>query len=495
VKVALLIGLDVGTTAAKAALFDERGRQIALGEHAYGVDYPRQGWAEQDAEELWSGAVSAIQQVVAHIPNRSEVAALGVSAQGATTILVDRQHRPMRPAISWLDQRAAGRVAEIAEELDAQAVYCRAGWPLSPWLPLCTLAWLRQNEPEIFDADPRLCFVDDFIKFRLCGEFVMDPSSASITGLFDVKQSQWHAASIAYIGFDRAHVSSVAPHGTRIAHLTPPAAKVLGLPRSTWVVNGAHDQICCVTAAGVVQPGRILLGTGTAWVIAGVSSRPIYDLARRMCLEPHSMPGLWSPLRSQGGVGASVEWLMNSVLAGPGPSRGREELYACLNQQVIASPPGAHGLIFLPPRGRSNNGADGSLIGLSLSHTPGDVMRALLEGITCDLRLHIQEMRASGVEVDTLIMTGGATRSPIWPSIVADLVKVPVRIPQIAQAGARGAAILATVGAEIYPDVRSAVDAFRVPGREIFPDQGRSEEYDALFTRYQRFDGIIEEET
>jgi xylulokinase len=487
----LIVGLDVGTTATKAALFNEDGEQIALGEYAYPVNYPRPGWAEQDPEELWHGVVSAIQQVVAPIRDGDEVVALSVSAQGATTILLDRQNNPVRPAISWMDQRAAGLISAVAEKLGSENIYYAAGWPLSPWLPLSAVSWLRQNEPGVFDKVRRLCFVDDFIKFRLCGEFVVDPSSASITGLFDVKRNQWQPEFLKFIGFDEDRLSRVESHGAPISNLTPQAAEMLELPQSTLVVNGAHDQICCVTAVGAVEPGQVMLGTGTAWVVAGVSERPIYDLVRNMCVEPHSIPGLWSPLRSQGGVGACVEWFVNKILGGPNPEFNREELYAHFNEQVIASPPGANGLIFLPPRGRKNDGADGGILRMSLSHMSEDMGRALMEGVACDLRIYLDEMRESGVEIDTLIMTGGATNSPLWPSIVADMVKVPIRIPVISQAGARGAAILASVGAGIYPDIPSALEVFSVPNREILPNQGHREKYDTLFARYQYFDKLV----
>jgi xylulokinase len=487
----LIVGLDVGTTVIKAVLFDEEGKQIAVGEYACPVNYPRPQWAEQNPEELWRGTISAIHQIAPEIGDQDDVVALGVSAQGATTILLDDNNKPVRPAISWMDQRAASLLPTIAEGLDAERVYYAAGWPLSAWLPVSAIGWLRQYESGVFEKARRLCFVDDFIKFRLCGEFATDPSSAAITGLFDVRQNQWHPESLEFIGFDQDQLSRVEPHGLPISYLTPQAAEILGLSRSALVVNGAHDQICCVTAVGAVEPGQVMLGTGTAWVVAGVSDWPIYDLARKMCVEPHSIPGLWSPLRSQGGVGACVEWFVNKVLGGLNPGVGREVLYMCFNEQVSASPPGANGLVFVPPRGRKSNGADGGIVRISLSHTTGDMGRALMEGVVCDLRIYIDEMRQSGMKTETLIMTGGATNSPIWPSIVADMIKVPVRIPAISQAGARGAAILASVGAGIYPDIPSALESFRVPSREVLPNQARYEEYDTLFVRYQDFDHLV----
>jgi xylulokinase len=390
-----------------------------------------------------------------------------------------------------MDQRAASLMPDLAASLGAERVYYAAGWPLSAWLPLAAVSWLRRHEPGTLDQVRRLCFVDDWIKHRLCGEFVADPSSASITGLFDVKENQWQPGFLQFIGFTPDQLSPVAPHAQPIARLTPQAAETLGLPQTTWVVNGAHDQICGLTAVGAVRPGQVMLGTGAAWVVAGVADRPLYDLARGMCLEPHSIPGLWSPLRSQGAVGACVEWLVTTLLAGLRPGGSREELYASLDRQAAASPLGASGLLFLPPRGRRNEGADGGLVGLSLSHAPGDVGRALMEGVAYDLCVVLAEMRAAGLAMDTLIMTGGATRSPLWPAIVADVLGVPVYIPEIAQAGARGAAILAGVGAGLYPDIPAALVAFNMPNRQILPDQQHHGEYNSLVARYRYFDDVM----
>jgi sugar (pentulose or hexulose) kinase len=167
-------------------------------------------------------------------------------------------------------------------------------------------------------------------------------------------------------------------------------------------------------------------------------------------------------------------------------------LYAGLNEQALLSPPGARGLIFLAPRRRP--GADGHLSGLTLSHTAGDVGRALMEGIACDLGLMAAEMRAAGMRLESLIMTGGATRSSVWPTIVADILGLPLRIPEMAEAGARGGAILAGAGSGVYPDVPTAMATFALPGRELRPDPANRACYDDLMGRYQRLDRCLEPE-
>jgi xylulokinase len=488
----LLLGIDVGTTAAKAAAFDEQGRTLATGQSSYSVQYPQPGWAEQEPEQLWQGVVAAVRQMIQQLPPNRVIRALGVSSQGATTILLDEQDQPLRPAISWMDMRAAALVPAIERRLGSEAIYRAIGWPFDAWLPLAHIAWLRQFEPANLARTRRVSSVDSYIKLRLCGRLMTDPTLAGATGLYDIANGDWQQQHLEYAGLSSAQLPEVAPSTAIVGELTREAAETLGLPASIPVINGAHDQICSVTAAGVAKSGQALVGTGTAWVIIGIVEQPVYDLLHHLTLEPHTIPGLWCPLRTQGGVGGAFDWLAQSLLSGLGAKGDRRELYANLNKQVSTAPPGAHGLVFLAPRRRPD--ATGHLLGLTLSHTVGDIGRALMEGIVCDLSIMANEMRAAGMRLESLIMTGGATYSSVWPSIVADMLGLPLRIPEMAEAGARGGAILAGAGSSLYPDVPAAMAAFALPGREILPNLANRACYGDLLARYQHLDRCLEQE-
>jgi xylulokinase len=482
----LLLGIDVGTTAAKAAAFDEKGQTIAVGQSAYQVYYPQSGWAEQEPASLWQGVITAVRQVVQKLSPNSKIAALGISSQGATTILLDNQDQPIRPAISWMDMRASSLVPAIENSLGSEAIYRAIGWPFDAWLPLAHLTWLRQNEPENWTRTRRVGLVDSYLKLRLCGRLVTDPTLAGTTGLYDITGGDWQPRHLAHVNLFPEQLPQVAPSSAIIGALTEEAAQLLGLPASTPVINGAHDQICSVTAAGVDQPGQALVGTGTAWVIVGAVEQPVFDFPHRLTLEPHTVPGQWCPLRTLGGVGGVVDWLVESVLSGLGTKVDDPDLYSFLNERASASPPGARGLIFLAPRRR--HGADGHLSGLTLSHTAGDVGRALMEGIACELSIMANEMQAAGVSLESLIMTGGATYSSVWPGIVADMFGLPVRIPEMAEAGARGGAILAGTGSGIYPNVSAAISAFALPSSEVLPSLSNRTCYDDLLVSYEQLD-------
>ncbi len=489
----LLLGIDVGTTAAKAAVFDSHGRTLAVGQGAYPVRYPRPGWAEQDPEALWQGVVTAVRKVTRQLPANAEITALGLSSQGATTVLLDEQDHPVRPAMSWMDMRAADLVPTVEAVLGQEAIYQAIGWPFDAWLPMAHLAWVQQFEAEKWAKTRRVGFVDSYIKLRLCDRLMTDPSLAGTTGLYDIKAGDWQPQHLNFVGLSPVQLPEVAPSTAIVGNLTEATAKILGLPKPIPVINGAHDQISSVTAAGVVQPGQALVGTGTAWVIVGVALEPVYDLAHQLTLEPHTVPGLWCPFRTQGGVGGAVDWLISSVLSGLGGKQKHEALYASLNKHVIDSPVGAKGLIFLAPRRRPD--ANGHLSGLTLSHTSGDVGRALMEGIACDLSLMANEMQAAGMQMESLTMTGGATYSSVWPNIVADMLNLPLRIPEMAEAGARGGAILASVGSGIYPNVQAAITAFVLPGKQVLPNPVNRACYDELLAQYRQLDHHFAQET
>ena len=488
----VLLGVDVGTTAAKAAAFDERGEVLAVGRSAYPVDYPQPGWAEQDPEELWQGVVTAIRASIQHLPPNHTVAAMGISSQGATTILLGERDRPLRPAVSWMDMRAKALVPGIESALDRESIYQAIGWPFDAWMPMAHLAWLRRNDPKSWAQMRRVGFVDAYIKLRLCGSLATDPTLAGATGLYDVVNGDWHPRHLEYVGLSPVQLPSVAPSTSIIGTSTPEVTELLGLSKPIPVINGAHDQICSVTAAGVAQPCEALIGTGTAWGVIGAVSQPVYDLSHFLTLEPHTIPGLWCPMRTQGGVGGAVGWLAESLLTGLASSVDRTTLYDDLDKKIQGSPAGARGLVFLAPDRR--HGANGNLHGLTLSHTAGDVGRALMEGIVCELRIMAAEMRNAGVCLESLTMTGGATTSTVWPTIVADMLGLSIRIPEMAEAGSRGGAILAGVGCGLYDDVPSGIAAFDLPARMIRPNLENRSVYEDLVARYSAIDHCFEQE-
>ena len=483
----LLLGLDVGTTATKASLFDTQGRIVAATSHPNHLITPRPGWVEQDPEALWQGVLSATRAVVGQAGPGAHILAVSQSSQGGTVIPIDAGGRPVYNAISWMDGRAGEECEAVRRTVGETAVYLKSGWMLDTALPLHHIAWLRTHCPDEFARTRRFLFVNDFIGLRLTGRLCMDPSNAGITQLLNVATCDWDDDLLALAGIRRDQLSPLQPSGQIAGYLTAKVAAASGLPAGIPLINGAHDQYCAAVGLGIVRPGRTLLSCGTAWVILAVPPSLEAGLSSGMGISPHAVAGLWGGLLSLGGVGASLEWLVDNVWPPATVDGVPAPRYAVVDEAARRSPAGASGLVFYPLSGGHPDYPSGwgGFVGLSLAHTRADMARAVMEGIACALRWSLERIEARGVAVEGLVMTGGAARSPLWPQIVADVTALPVSVAGVTEAASWGAAILAGLGAGIFQSIEEAAGALdgHAPAVCLPPNASRRQTYDALFAR------------
>ena len=482
----LLLGLDVGTTATKATLFDLQGKLVASASHGYRLNTPKSGWVEQDPEALWRGVVETIRSVVEQIDGGDRIAALSLSSQGGSTIPVDANNQPIHPAISWMDARASEQARRVRETWGADFIHRATGWYLTDGLPLQHISWLREHRPDIFRAAQRFLFVNDFILHRLTGELCMNPSDAGITQLFSIAAADWDEQLLEIAGITRDQLAPLRPSGDVVALLRPTACEATGLRPDTLVVNGAHDQYCAAVGTGTTQPGSVLLSCGTAWVVLAIPESLEMGLRSGMSISRHALPDSWGAIRSLGGVGTSLEWFLDAIW---GRSAGAsEQIYSDLNSGVSQAPAGANGVLFFPLTG--GHGAEKSGVGgfhnLTLTHTKNDLARAVMEGVAYELCWAMDEMLAAGLKIDEFKMVGGAAESDVWPQIIADVTGVPVILPTVKQAAGRGAAILAGVGAGVWPDPDAGFLAFRGDETRLSVDPANHARYQTFFNRYQK---------
>ena len=487
----LVAGLDVGTNATKCLVCDRQGRVAAHSRQEYALQHPRQGWVEQDPEELWGAVLHTLGQAAAQVRGRGRIAALSLSSQGGTTIVVGEDGQPLRPAISWLDARAGDEGKRIVAELGQEAIYEAAGWEVSTSLPLLHIAWLREHERETYERAGHYLFVNDFVLSRLTGRRVMDPSDAALTLLYDAERNQWDARLCETAGVRWGQLSPIEDSGEPVGALLPEVAAQLGLSADVLVVNGGHDQYCAALGAGVVTDGDVLLSCGTAWVLLAAADRLIRDPQHTFAPGRHVLPGMWGLLCSMPAAGASMEWLVRQVVSGPDDEHPRYDL---LDPNLQDPEPGAGGLLFLPllagiEAATMKAGLWGTLTGLSLGHTRWDVAQALMEGVALELRWILERLRTVGYEPQVIQMVGGATRSRLWPQIVADVTGLRLGLPDVAEAAARGAAMLAGMGCGLY----GREPPWPAEARRIEPRSGRRAAYDDLFARFRRLEGALRE--
>ena len=461
----LALGIDVGTTAVKAMFLDGDGRIAAKGR----AEYPlrargRPGRVEQDAADWWRATVDAVRRALPAV-DASRVAAVAVSAQGASSCLVDAAGAPLGPALTWMDTRAARECEHLIREKGEAFFYRRTGWKPSPALDAAKAMWLARHEPDAWRRAARFVSTPDYLNFRLCGQWAIDPSAAAIRQLFNLEALTWDDEILALASLSPDKLPRVRPAGECLGGLKPAAAAELGLPPATRVYNGAHDQYCAAFGSGVVSPGRMLIATGTAWALFGLARRPVFSDAF-IAPAPYALPGLWGGLASLSGAGAALAWLAESI--------GEDSLDALCGGAAVRRAAGLHAYPYF-------NGAPfpfwrpevkASFLGLELGHDKHDLALALMEGVVFHLRDAVEAYARAGFGVESLRLSGGAANNKLWLSLVAANMDRPVEYSDESDRSALGAACLAGIGCGLLPGPEAAGKA---AAWRAFPEPSREE--------------------
>lgn len=482
-----ILGLDIGTTATKAIVFDLNGAQVAVAEQSYPPPLtPQPGWVELDPEAVWEAVLQVLRSIVARAENHT-IIGLAMAAQAGSLVTVRADGSPTYAMITWMDGRSESIIqAWQADGTEAQ-IRARSGWMLHPGLPLPNIAWLRKYRPTVYAATDYFLGVNDFLNHRLTGRFCADPSCAAEMLLVDTYTWQWSEELCNVAGISPAQLAEIIPSGAVVGPLRAEVSQMTGLPPDIPVVNGGHDHCCSAMAMGLTAKGQMMLACGTAWVITGVVETPdVAAIPASIDLNCHVVPERWTISQFMGGFGASLEWFLRE---GWLASEDRVETYTSFNEAVQRVEPGANGLLFVPltgPAQTSTRVSQGGFVGLGLNHTRADMARAVMEGPGYELRWAIERLRQANIPVEQLWMVGGAARSPIWPTILADVTGISLSVTQYAEWPALGAAILAGVGAGVFESLQAGQAQFSKAVRQIAPNPTHRTLYDDRFAAYQR---------
>lgn len=488
----LLIGVEVGTSAVKSVLYDLDGVEHYATRCAYSLLTPQPGYAEQDAEALWRALVATLSETASAARSVGCVAALALATQAGSVAPVTADGLPTAPLITWLDARAAPLVSEWTRTGVADRIRQCSGWHPHPGLPLATLAWLSRHAPAVVQTAARIVDVHSYLLHRLTGQPITDFSGAAEMLLLDRATSLWSEELCALAGVQPQQLPTLLPAGAVAAPLLPEVLQATGLPATTLVVVGGHDQCCAALGMGVTEPGQLMLASGTAWVLTALTpDAPVAQVPPAMELNYHIQPNLHTLSQLLGAFGAVVDWWLSLLWPHV------EDRYAALEAALATSPPAARGLHFLPIGGSAQLGRGrGGFLGMRLDHAREDLARALCEGIAYEVRWALDTLAAANLSATRMWMAGGATQSAVWPQLIADVTGVPLLVAPRANWPARGAAILAGVGAGLLgDDLGVAARNWQIPLDEVAPDSGRGLHYTAAYADYRRLCAHMADET
>ena len=478
----LLLGIDIGTGGCKAILIDAAGSVLGSVTTDYPLSTPRPLWSEQDPGDWWQGTVSSIKGVLGQAGvEAGRVAAVGLTGQMHGLVLLDASGEVLRPAILWNDQRSSDQCDEIHDRVGLERVIAISGKPALTGFTAPKILWVRQHEPEVFEAATRMLLPKDSVRFRLTGAFMSDVADASGTLLLDVSRRAWSDELIDALDVPRSWLPEVTESAVASAAVSRAGAEATGLVEGTPVVAGAGDQAAEALGCGIVAEGAVSVTIGTSGVVFAATSAPRLDAEGRMHAYCHALAGAWHVMGVMLSAGGSLRWLRD-VLGAPVP-------YEVLLEGTADVPAGSEGLLFLPYlTGERTPHADpharGALVGLTLRHRRAHLTRAVLEGVAFGLRDCLQLLGSLGIDVERVRLSGGGARSPLWRQILADVFDREVATVNVTQGAAFGAAVLAGVGAGVYGGVGEAAGAIvrethtTCPG----PDAAR---YPACYERYR----------
>ena len=466
----LLLGLDIGTSAAKAVIIDESGRVIAAGSAEYPLYQDAPLHSEQEPEDWWTGAAGAIRAALRGSPG-AEIGAVGLSGQMHGLVMLGKEAResggraePLARAILWNDQRTGAECRDIERIAGGRRRLVEwVGNAALPGFTLPKMMWMRGHEAGVWNRARVLMQPKDFVRLRLTGEIATDVGDASGTLLFSPDSRAWSERALAAFQISPALLPRPLESARVAGRITAWAAEQTGLAEGTPVAAGSGDNQCGAVGAGVVSPGMVCATLGTSGVIYAHSASPKKDIAEDgACGRLHTMcaatgPEGWCITGCMLSAGLSLRWARDTIAPGIA--------YGDLMREAAAAPAGCEGLAFLPYlTGERCPHADpharGGWIGLTSRHTRGHLIRAVVEGVTFGLGEILDLARSIGVPVECARLTGGGNRSAFWRQMQADVFRCPVETTNSDEGGAAlGAALLGGVGAGVWPGVAEACAA------------------------------------
>ncbi len=468
-----LLGLDIGTSGTKALLLDQDGRILTTHTEEYPLSIPKPGWAEQDPEHWWQASLCCIGQVLKKSGvSPSAIRGISLSGQMHGLVALDAAGQSIRPAILWCDQRTEAQCAQVLQAAGGlDGLLAMTNNNMLTGYTGGKILWLRDQEPEHYARLHAFLNPKDYILYRLTGEQVTEISDASGTGFFDVRNRRWHDGLIQRLGLSRSIFPRCAESCDVSGQVTAEVAAISGLAVGTPVVAGGGDAVIQTTGMGLTKPGILGVVIGTSGVVAMGLDKFAQNPAGKLQVFCGNAPQLWHAMGVTLAAGGSYRWYRDTLCAQEAAQalRTQRSVYDIMGDAASASKPGVGNLVFLPYlQGERcpypDPTARGAFVGLTLSHSKGDMTRAVMEGISCSLKQVGDLLLAllPGVIAQHAIVSGGGAASPLWRQILADLLQRPVHtLAGSGEGGAYSAALLAGVGVGIWPTLDAAMGLLR----------------------------------
>ncbi len=481
-----LLGVDAGTTGTKVVLFDESGKIIASAHQEYRLITPAPLVVELDARTYWSAFKGGVRKIIQMAGvDRGRIKALAITGQGESFVPIGKNGQPLRRTIVWLDNRSEEETKLIKDEFSLEEVYHTTGSPeIVPTWESTKILWLKGNEPEVYKKTFRYLLVEDYLIYRLTGQFVGDGSLYTSTLLFDINGGKWWDKMLDFIGISSEQLPTLMQSGEIVGELTNGAAQETGLSKDTLVVVGGMDQACGCIGSGNVGPGIVTETTGASLNICVTTETPVFDPKRRIPCQYHAVAHKYILLPWCITAGMAMKWFRDEFceLEETEARRKGLDVYDIMTQQAKKISPGSEGVVVLPHLAGAlspemNMNARGVFFGLSLRTGKKHLIRATMESVAFMLKKNLEVLQEMGIEIEEkeIRSLGGAAKSHLWNQIKADVTGKPLVTLDSPEAACLGAAILAGNAIGLFDSLEDACNK-TVSIKERFNPNPKNEE-------------------
>lgn len=478
------LGIDSSTTGVKALLMDENGGVTGTATTGLPLSTPKPLWSEQNPGDWWQGTVNSIRQVLQQTGlSGHDIAAIGLTGQMHGLTLLDEAGQVLRPAILWNDQRTGAECDDIRQRLGKENLIKITGNDALTGFTAPKILWVQKHEPEVYTKIKQILLPKDYVRFKLTGRYATDRAGGAGTLLFNLAARDWSPQVLAALEIPPEWLPPTHEGPQVTGHVSSDAAQATGLKAGTPVVGGGGDQAAQAVGVGAVQPGIIALTLGTSGVVFASTDEPFIEPEGRLHAFCHAVPGRWHLMGVMLSAAGSLRWYRDTVAAGTD--------FDALLAPAAGVPPGSEGLLFLPYlTGERTPHPDplarGAFVGLTVRHTQAHLSRAVLEGVAFGLRDSFELIKSAGLaQIKQVRISGGGAKSPLWRQILANVFKAELVTVNTTEGAAFGAALLAGVGAGVWPSVDAACQAaVRVTGSTP-PQQEAMATYEPFYAQYR----------
>ncbi|MGG5332715.1 xylulokinase [Enterococcus sp. AZ163] len=485
-----LLGIDIGTSSCKAALFNPAGEAIAQASESYPVFYPQEGWAEQNPADWWQAVCKATKKLIEQSKiDPSEIVGIGVAGQSWSAIPMSADGQVLANTPIWMDTRAVDSCQELEEQIGEERLFQLCGNPLQPAYTLPKILWYKKHQPEMYQKIDKILQSNSYIVYQLTGCFSQDVSQGYGYQSFDMRKGTYDQTICQELGIPLEILPDIFACHEVVGKVTDEAALQTGLTAGIPVVAGGLDSACGALGTGAIQAGETQEQGGQAGGM-GICL-DTYQADKRLILSNHVVPNKWLLQGGTVGGGGVLNWLEKQLSDAEKLTAAKNNTNSFIELSSLAEKvsPGSDGLIFLPYMAgeRSpiwNPKAKGVYYGLDFSKTKGHLIRSGMEGVAYSLKHNLETAQQAGAEVSLLRAMGGAANSEVWTQIKSDVTGKEIRVVNTDTTTTLGAALLAGVGTGVYTDFEEAVAKTVTYGRTHYPNPELADVYQAGYQKY-----------